>query len=405
MKSNLEHSALPDPDEIKAYQEGKLDGARAHEIEMIAQENPLLADAIEGYSGNPAYHMLPGIAATVATVAGTTVATGAAAGTLATTVAGAVKVSAPWWHLNGWIIGTAVGTTAVVSTYYVNETIQEKKEKANHAEIILNAGDTSASAGNTIPYDPTLISAENPDNQTALSESSGEAPLDLTQGMSATDDNVLTKQKATNSRNGGADVPDKIPSVSGSALIPEGKSRDINITATSSTVAINIVKVHNYKIADYTSIRSNTWERFSVGDNGLPAQFESESEREKFRNEQPENVVPYMDYVGECIKTFDSEKYQMALDRFGVILHQYSDDVNAQFYSAMSYYHLKNPLMAIEFLTSVEKNVIRTFNEEAFFYHALCLKDLGETDGANSYFVKVVRMNGFYKERAIEEMR
>jgi hypothetical protein len=52
-----------------------------------------------------------------------------------------------------------------------------------------------------------------------------------------------------------------------------------------------------------------------------------------------------------------------------------------------------------------EKNVIRTFNEESYFYHAKSLKAIGDADAANSLFVKVVKMNGFYKELAIEEMQ
>jgi hypothetical protein len=79
--------------------------------------------------------------------------------------------------------------------------------------------------------------------------------------------------------------------------------------------------------------------------------------------------------------------------------------VNAQFYSAMSHYHLKQQREAIALFLKVEKNVIRTFNEEAFFYHAKCAKEVGDPDTANSLFVKVVQMNGFYKERALEEMQ
>jgi hypothetical protein len=78
MKNNLEHSAVPTSDEIKLYHEGKLGPMRSHEIELLAQENPLIAEALEGYAAKPAYAMLPLIQAGIIEASAA-----AAAGTLA----------------------------------------------------------------------------------------------------------------------------------------------------------------------------------------------------------------------------------------------------------------------------------------------------------------------------------
>lgn len=405
MKGNLEHSALPDQEEIRKYQNGELDPARSHEIELIAEENPLLADAIEGYAANPAYHLLPGITAAVTTAAGVTATTGLTAGT----VAGAVKAASPWWHLNGWLIGATVGTSAAVGTYFISESISESKKK-NGQDLAEYAGmqnDIKDNEGSMMNYSDAADSLANHDETIAPEE------VMNVQTASGGIQNVDGPKAALNSGEPGSEVkadrgeslPVKI-STKKSNVIASGRNGQGNdLPKNSSTVAIQIMKVLNYKMADYTAIRDNTWEKFDVDDLGLPAKWKSESEKEEYLRDHPDRFTPYIDYITTCISAFDQEKYETAIQRFSVVLDQYPDDVNALFYSAMSEFHLMRYNSAIAFFKQVEKNMIRTFNEESFFYHAMCLKSLGDVDGANSHFVKVIKLNGFYRERAIEEMQ
>jgi TolA-binding protein len=399
MKNHMEHSVLPSPEEIRKYQEGKLNAARSHEIELIAQENPLLADAIEGFGGNPAYHLIPGITAAVSTAAGVASTTGVMAGA----AAGVVKATSPWWHLNGWIIGATAGTSVAVGTYYINENIQEKKQITANQTTSLNP--VEAQTTDIVSYDALLESVETADEPAQSASVLSGTNQYVQQSELVKTGNEVEKGSALIDDNSKSNVPQKISSISGPGIIQGSQSQQDDAPRPSSTVAINIMKVLNYKMADYTAIRSNTWEKFSAEENGLPAKWESEAERVQFQKDHPELIIPYIEYVTTCISAFDNGKYQVAIDRFGIILDQYPDDVNAQFYSAMSHYHLKNQQGAIALFLKVEKNVIRTFNEEAFFYHAKCAKEVGDPDTANSLFVKVVQMNGFYKERALEEMQ
>ena len=399
MKNHMEHSVLPSPEEIRKYQEGKLNAARSHEIELIAQENPLLADAIEGFGGNPAYHLIPGITAAVSTAAGVASTTGVMAGA----AAGVVKATSPWWHLNGWIIGATAGTSVAVGTYYINENIQEKKQITANQTTSLNP--VEAQTTDIVSYDALLESVETADEPAQSASVLSGTNQYVQQSELVKTGNEVEKGSALIDDNSKSNVPQKISSISGPGIIQGSQSQQDDALRPSSTVAINIMKVLNYKMADYTAIRSNTWEKFSAEENGLPAKWESEAERVQFQKDHPELIIPYIEYVTTCISAFDNGKYQVAIDRFGIILDQYPDDVNAQFYSAMSHYHLKQQREAIALFLKVEKNVIRTFNEEAFFYHAKCAKEVGDPDTANSLFVKVVQMNGFYKERALEEMQ
>jgi TolA-binding protein len=161
----------------------------------------------------------------------------------------------------------------------------------------------------------------------------------------------------------------------------------------------------NYKLADYTALRQENWQKFSLDDVGVSAQFKNEEERNKYYNEHPEQRIDYVDYVSQCVKAYDENKFALAIDRFAEILKQYPDDVNALFYTGMSHYKLGSYSTAEDLFSKVEKNFIRTFNEEALFYHGKSLKKLNRIDEANALFVKVVKWNGFYKEQAIEEMQ
>jgi tetratricopeptide (TPR) repeat protein len=404
MKQNLEHSALPDPKEIRDYQEGKLDPARAHEIELIAQENPLLAEAIEGYSANPAYHMLPGITAAVTTAAGVGVASGLTAG-----VTAVAKAATPWWHLNGWLIGVAAGTSAAVGTYYVAVQNNEEKFAAKSTELRQeDAYNKENTEQGTLLYDSLMMHAdeglqheENPVAEDALKNTTEAAvsQQNTYDGITLTSDSDEFEKRSdpgSLARIDSRNFPKEI----------DGPEDDKNqAPKSSSTVAIQIMKVLNYKMADYTAIRNASWEKFNPDDVGLPARWASEEEREQYSKDHPGMFVPYVDYISTCISAFDKAKYDTSIERFAVVLEQYPDDVNALFYSALSHYHLQEFDDAIAFFQKVEKNAIRTFNEESFFYHARCWKAKGDIDGANSFFVKVVRLNGFYKERAIEEMQ
>ncbi|MBL7942146.1 MAG: hypothetical protein JNM00_05245, partial [Flavobacteriales bacterium] len=56
---NLSNIALPTVEEIQSYHAGMLPDARCREIELLALEHPLVADAIEGFGEIPAYTKVP----------------------------------------------------------------------------------------------------------------------------------------------------------------------------------------------------------------------------------------------------------------------------------------------------------------------------------------------------------
>lgn len=378
MKSNLEHSALPTADEIRRYHEGELDPHRAHEIEVLSQENPLLAEALEGFSATPAYATVPAINAAIAQTVGI-------AGTGTSAAASLVGASTPWWHLNGWMIGLIVGSAAAVgTTLYISNDQNTEQKITNDSEKIdlVVVQSTTNSNEQSIP---PIIS----ENTTSIKI---EAPKNV--------DKVALNNYA--SRPTAQDI--SVIDGSKQDVLPRPVEDENTLPKKSSTVAIKIMHILNYKLADYTEIRTTKWDKFSLDEVGLPANYGSFEERKKYLDEHPEKATPYVEYISQCIKAFDDAKYKLAIQRFGVVLKEYPDDVNAQFYSAMSFYHTSEFEKAIALFAMSEKNMIKTFDEESMFYHAKSLKALGRIEEANAKLEKVILRNGFYIENALKEI-
>ncbi len=397
MKNNLEHSVLPSANEIKLYQEGKLEALRSHEIEILAQENPLLADALEGYSAIPAYSMLPVINEGIAHSTGVATGTAASAG-----AAAAVKVGTAWWHINGWLIGVIAGSMAAVG---VSVMVNNNDETAANKPVIERSIDqTSESESSELVAEPLSETSAN-------AVLPGETPVVNQQVIDQHDQPRAVSQETPplQIRDSGETQQDIAPAepeqpLNTAADQPNNFPED-EAPKKSSTIAIKIMHILNYKLADYTAIRVKGWEKFSLDDVGLPASFGSAEDRQKYLDENPERSVPYVNYITDCIKAYDTEKFKVAIQRFNVVLEEYPEDVNAQFYTAMSFYATREYDKAIALFSKVEKNHINTFDEEAMFYHAKALQQSGNFDEANSLFVKVVQENGFYKEQAIQEMK
>lgn len=379
MKNNLEHSALPTAEEIRLYHEGQLAPHRSHEIEVLAQENPLLAEALEGFSAIPAYAVVPSIHAAIAQSVG---------------VAG-TSVSTPWWHLNGWIITLVIGSAAAIGTTFLisGDVDSDQKLATNSNKVVLSTPVIDVVPENNTAIPPVVAEISNV-NKTEIGDTKKQVENTI-----GTDSDIKPSE-----------TEELIPVME---TITDEKSKKVILASAleenptpkkSSTVAIKIMHILNYKLADYTEIRSKQWEKFTLDDTGLPANFSSFEERKKYLDEHPEKSTPYVEYISQCIKAFDEAKYNLAIQRFNVVLKEYPDDVNAQFYSAMSFFHTGEYERAIALFSKSEKNMIKTFDEESWYYHAKSLKAAGQVDEANALFTKVVQKNGFYAENALKEI-
>ena len=164
------------------------------------------------------------------------------------------------------------------------------------------------------------------------------------------------------------------------------------------------IYLHDLKLVDYTKYRSKPTVRTKqVILTGTPANMEGEHSEDltpEFKNVD----IPYIEYLSKTMGRFSRKKYKNALTRFDVILNNYDDDVNANFYSGLCLYNLGQYSDAIERFIKCTSGPYSNFDEEAQWMTALCYEKLGQTNKAKSYFQKIIDQGGFYKNQAFSKM-
>ncbi len=110
--------------------------------------------------------------------------------------------------------------------------------------------------------------------------------------------------------------------------------------------------------------------------------------------------LPYLDHMDDMLAAFASRSWQRSLNDAQLVLEQYPDDVNAQFYAGLSAYELGQDVQAQRWLMAAERNVVTSFREEAAWYAALVVERKEGTAAARPLFERIAREGGFYAERA-----
>jgi TolA-binding protein len=400
MKKNLDHNALPSVEEIRLYHEGKLSPHRAHEIELIAEENPMLGDALEGFNSFPVFDAVPGISAAVSQQAASGVA---ASGKVAAVVS---NTGSAWWHLNGWILGLGIGISAAVVTVSLTDDSDKSVTQKVTVEQSIASNIETEQPEEIIPH-----TSESPENETVAEPAQAGTTPSVLQIGDANSSQTSSAQYERIVRNTPEAIHEFIPTRSVEPInpqnLPSNIETDKNLKVENTTlVAVAMVTIQNHRVADYSELRTRTFEPIKLEELGLPTKYADYEVKQQIRMENDGEVgIPYLLYVEQCLLAFKNEEYKTAIKGFNRILSQYEDDINAQFYGAMSYYRNDQPVLALQLFEKAEKNTITSFREEIMFYKAKCLKMLNRTEESTPLFEEVIRKNGFYRQQAEKELQ
>ena len=417
---------MPTLEEIELYQKGKLSAARTAEIKSLANTNPLVAEALEGFAILPVFAAVPGAESflnMVANAPGGAAASGAASSAAASTGAAstgaavvtdvAVKTAA-WFGAKTLIIAGVSATVAVTGTLLVvNQnsddsqttenptTLSEQHihgsnpstESSEVATTLQNqplSGEASSTAENNTSANTTVHYADALQNTLASAET-------LAPGESSAQINPFTEEMVPSEliNSGYTENP---------SIVEDSGSTAVRADISGKVMAIGIQSILHYKVADYTKVVKKNWVEFDINPSGVPAQYENEEAKLAAEQEEVVKEIPYLDYLTLCIRAMDNKDYKLALSQFQLVLDQYPDDVNGLFYSAQCNYYLGNYEKAIGFYDLTMRNMINKFNEESEFYKAKSLKALGRSDDAKKLFESIVAKGKFYSEQAEKEL-
>jgi tetratricopeptide (TPR) repeat protein len=145
---------------------------------------------------------------------------------------------------------------------------------------------------------------------------------------------------------------------------------------------------------------------FELVNGGLGAEFEEASIFKSLKAEnKAENKLTADILLREAVESFSNQNYAACVADFEILLKINKADVNALFYSGMSFYFLNKKEKAIEFFNDVLENKNNIFHQEAEFYKALALVEVDNNLEAAQLLKKIVEAKGFYAQRAKELLK
>jgi tetratricopeptide (TPR) repeat protein len=164
------------------------------------------------------------------------------------------------------------------------------------------------------------------------------------------------------------------------------------------------IYLKDLKLIDYRAYRDGeiTTERLRYS--GTPA---NQAHWEQSSNEELvwEKVdIPYIDYIDKTMELISKNKYKKALPRLELILENYPDDINANFYSGLSYFNLGKYDLAIERFEKSYTIQYGNFYEEARWFKSLALENLKKHSEAKKLWKEIALEKGFYAKEAEKKL-
>lgn len=151
-----------------------------------------------------------------------------------------------------------------------------------------------------------------------------------------------------------------------------------------SKIYTEAITVPNFELSGTTADRENK-------DDQVDPELEVQSFTKK---------IAYTDFLESTQLKFRKNQFKDALKGYRTILNHYPNDVNAHFYSALCYFNINKQKKAIEHFNRVLDHEFNTFHEEAQWYKAISLYELGKTSKCITILNKIANANGFYAEKA-----
>lgn len=168
----------------------------------------------------------------------------------------------------------------------------------------------------------------------------------------------------------------------------------------SSPAVNNITYLNNYKVFNAPDLEKDV--------NLKEAELKSVSPR--YENKSAAKVaeappverkeLTYEEALELALIDFDNQRYTKALDRLNLIANARPNDLNVGFYSGMSNYNMSNYSEALKDLEPITNDKSGVFNEEAYYYTALCYYKTGKTKKGIRMLNDIANSGGFYANDA-----
>ncbi|MDG1475823.1 MAG: tetratricopeptide repeat protein [Vicingaceae bacterium] len=172
----------------------------------------------------------------------------------------------------------------------------------------------------------------------------------------------------------------------------------------------NIRIIDGYKTVNYLEEYQKVYDsenEMAIDLSGISAGYANKFDKEVAEKAKEEATIEitYKETLEQGIQLYKNQKYRDALSEFDHILAKHPEEVNAQFYSGLCFYHLGQNASAIKKFNRVLKNKETEFNEEAIWYKALTLISMNDKTSAKKILKTISEDDGFYNVKAEERLK
>jgi hypothetical protein len=330
------------PEHINAYHQGKLTPAEEHALEKAALDNPLLAEALEGFEHHDAARLTS-------------------------------KLNKRWRGSGYWWMLALPVTVALALVFGW----PEAQKTPAHNEPVR----TAAPVGEVQNQLPPHIT------DTRMTDSSVQITLSGPERTMAEKYLAITPREA---------APEPI-----SLKKPEPIHTPANQTGMRGThdQGERIFHIAHYRVVDYSDRQNPTAKDAYLG--GITADRENETGESSA--DRPTAEIAYNTLLREAIKAFAAEQNPRCAAIMAQILKTFPDDLNALFYGGMAHLRMENHTQAADLLAAAQQHPKRVFHQEAAFYRATALIAIGNPEGREMMKAIEVR-DEFYSARAKEAL-
>ena len=119
----------------------------------------------------------------------------------------------------------------------------------------------------------------------------------------------------------------------------------------------------------------------------------------------PLPTITYLDYMDDALSAYKRGEQSMALNDFYFLLNQYPDDVNAKFYAGLCCYDLGMFVRSRALFSEATAHKVDAFTEEAAWYEALSVERKDGRIAARSRYERIARAGGFYAMNSQEKLK
>ncbi len=193
------------------------------------------------------------------------------------------------------------------------------------------------------------------------------------------------------------EVPSDIPVIKEVPVFPKKEKEGVTVKS-----ALPVKYIYDLKVIDY----SDVYAKYDLLRHSATGSLSPGLESRTVRRNEPEYDTLTSDIVLQrALSNFNKQQYRSVIILMNLLLKRFPDDMNAQFYSALSYYYLNESAQSESLLIKVLSHRNTAFDEEANWYMANVKLSLNKREAAVELLTKIEKERGFYSEMAANKLK